>query len=62
MKPYIMTPVLRPETPSQEAYNRAFGPTRATIERAFGVLKRRFRYGPFVFVISLSMVGYIQTV
>lgn len=29
---------------AQEAYKRAFGPERATIERAFGVLKQRVRY------------------
>lgn len=40
-----MTPVLQATTPAQEAYNRSFGATRATIERAFGVLKRRFRLG-----------------
>lgn len=39
----MMTPILDPQTPSDEAYNRTFGATRATIERAFGVWKRRFR-------------------
>ena len=39
---YLMTPILNPTTPPQEAYNRAHITTRNTIERCFGVLKRRF--------------------
>lgn len=37
-----MTPFLNPATPSHEAYNRYQITTRNTIERCFGVLKRRF--------------------
>lgn len=43
LKPYLLTPVLEPQTASEEAYDRSLGATRATIERAFGVFKRRFR-------------------
>lgn len=39
---YLMTPFLNPNSPPQEAYNRAQISTRNTIERCFGVLKRRF--------------------
>lgn len=39
---YLMTPFLNPASPSQEAYNRAQIASRNTIERCFGVLKRRF--------------------
>lgn len=41
-KPYLLTPLLNPDTPSKEAYNRAQIATRNPIERCFGVLKRRF--------------------
>lgn len=39
---YLLTPFLRPSTPSEEAYNQAHIKTRNTVERCFGVLKRRF--------------------
>lgn len=39
---YLLTPFLNPSTPSEEAFNRAQISTRNTIERCFGVLKRRF--------------------
>lgn len=41
-KPYLLTPILNPANPSEEAYNVAHIATRNTIERFFGVLKRRF--------------------
>ena len=43
LKPYMLTPVLDVTNPSEEAYNRSLTATRATIERAFGVWKGRFR-------------------
>ncbi|CAH1380002.1 unnamed protein product [Tenebrio molitor] len=41
-KPHLLTPVLNPINASQEAYNTAHIATRNTVERFFGVLKRRF--------------------
>lgn len=41
-KQYLLTPLLNPANASEQAYNRAHISTRNTIERFFGVLKRRF--------------------
>lgn len=43
LKNHLLTPVLNPSNPHGEAYNDAHAKTRAPIERAFGVLKMRFR-------------------
>jgi hypothetical protein len=43
LKKYLLTPVLTPSNPHEEAYNEAHARTRNTIERSFGVLKMRFR-------------------
>lgn len=39
---YILTPILRPLTAAERRYNSAHIRTRNTVERTFGVLKRRF--------------------
>ena len=39
---YLLTPVARANTPQEERYNYAHSRTRTVIERAFGILKRRF--------------------
>lgn len=39
---YMFTPMLNPQTPQQQHYNRAHISTRNVIERVNGVLKRRF--------------------
>ncbi|KAM7297958.1 putative nuclease HARBI1 [Ixodes scapularis] len=39
---YLFTPVAAPKTPAERAYNRAHIPTRSTVERQYGVWKRRF--------------------
>jgi DDE superfamily endonuclease len=40
----MMTPLAHPNTPNEEAYNRAHKKTRSSsIECAFGLLKSRFR-------------------
>lgn len=41
-RPYLLTPLLHTQTPAEEAFNRSHISTRNTIERVFGVLKRRF--------------------
>ncbi|CAG4991801.1 unnamed protein product [Parnassius apollo] len=41
-KPYLLTPVLNPVSEAEHRYNEAHIKTRNTIERAFGVWKRRF--------------------
>ncbi|XP_054159754.1 putative nuclease HARBI1 [Oppia nitens] len=41
-KPYLLTPLLDPKTNAEKAYNYSHIRTRNTIERAFGVLKKRF--------------------
>lgn len=40
-KNYLLTPFLRPQNNAEEAYNKSHIATRNTIERCFGVLKRR---------------------
>ena len=40
--PYLMTPFLDPSTRKERAFNRSLKSTRSAIERAFGILKRRF--------------------
>lgn len=42
IKPYVITPLLNPQTPAPHIFNEAQIRTRNPIERAIGVLKRRF--------------------
>ncbi|XP_042234059.1 putative nuclease HARBI1 [Homarus americanus] len=42
LRPYILTPIHNPSEEKQRKYNRSHIKTRATIERTFGVWKRRF--------------------
>ncbi|XP_046360526.1 putative nuclease HARBI1 [Haliotis rufescens] len=42
-RPWLLTPIVNPTTPSEERYNTAHCRTRNTVERAFGLLKSRFR-------------------
>ena len=47
-RPYLLTPVGNPTTPAEAAYNNAHATARNCIERANGILKRRFpvlKYG-----------------
>lgn len=39
---YLLTPIRHPRTRQEEAYNTAVRKARLVIERAFGLLKRRF--------------------
>ncbi|WAQ95414.1 HARB1-like protein, partial [Mya arenaria] len=43
LRHYLMTPVLRPQGIQQTAYNVAHARGRVVVERAFGLLKSRFR-------------------
>lgn len=49
LRPWLLTPVARPDNASHERYNRHHRSTRQTIERTFGLWKMRFlclhRYG-----------------
>lgn len=42
-KPYLLTPLLHPVTPSEIRYNRSHCSTRASIERTFGQWKGMFK-------------------
>lgn len=42
VKPYVITPLLNPQTAEENLFNESQIRTRNPIERAFGVLKRRF--------------------
>ena len=44
LKEWLMTPINNPRNRQEENYNRAHCRTRNVVERAFGVLKARFRY------------------
>ena len=44
LKRYLLTPVASPCNAQERAYNNSHTRTRNTVERAFGVLKRRFGY------------------
>nr|XP_034316524.1 putative nuclease HARBI1 [Crassostrea gigas] len=44
LKEWLMTPISNPRSGQEERYNSAHCRTRNAIERAFGVLKARFRY------------------
>ncbi|XP_052818496.1 putative nuclease HARBI1 [Mya arenaria] len=43
LRNYLLTPILRPTANAQVAYNDAHARGRVVVERAFGVLKSRFR-------------------
>ncbi|XP_033739041.1 putative nuclease HARBI1 [Pecten maximus] len=43
LRPWLLTPVTTPASRSDEMYNRSHMKTRNVVERAFGMLKSRFR-------------------
>lgn len=42
VKPYLITPLLNPQTPAEHLFNESQIRTRNPVERCFGVWKRRF--------------------
>ena len=42
LRPYLLTPILNPQNAAERRYNYAHIRTRNTVERLFGVWKRRF--------------------
>jgi len=43
LSPFLMTPIANPTTAAEVRYNKKHSQTRNTVERAFGLLKMRFR-------------------
>ena len=42
LRQWLLTPILRPQSPEDERYNRSHKRTRCLVERGIGQLKRRF--------------------
>lgn len=42
LKEYLMTPLQGPQTPAEQLYNESLIRTRISVERMFGIWKRRF--------------------
>jgi len=60
-KPYLLTPISTPITAAEQRYNAAHILSRNVVERAFGVVKRRFpclRYGLRVKVFSGAQIKF----
>lgn len=55
-RPYLLTPLQNPHTPAEQLYNEAHIRTRNSIERTFGIWKRRFP------ILSLGMRVKLETV
>lgn len=56
VRKYLLTPLITPRSPSEQKYNETQIRTRNSIERFFGVIKRRFP------VLSLGMRVRLDTV
>ncbi|XP_026738240.1 putative nuclease HARBI1 [Trichoplusia ni] len=59
LKSYLLTPLLNPQTQSQQLYNEAHIRTRNCIERCFGVWKRRFPIVALTMRLSLSRANAV---
>ncbi|XP_041461458.1 putative nuclease HARBI1 [Lytechinus variegatus] len=42
-QPWLMTPLTNPQSPAEQRFNSSLTRTRVCVERAFGILKSRFR-------------------
>ncbi|CAH2109216.1 unnamed protein product [Euphydryas editha] len=58
-RPYLLTPILTPNTGGEHRYNEAHIKTRNTIERTFGIWKRRFPVVALTMRLSLPKVQAI---
>ncbi|RZC42825.1 DDE Tnp 4 and/or Plant tran domain containing protein [Asbolus verrucosus] len=58
-KPYLLTSILNPSSGSEEAYNQVHILTRNSIERCFGVLKRRFPCLQIGLRVNLALITQI---
>ena len=56
VKPYLLTPILNPQTAPERRYNYSHCRTRNTVERLFGVWKRRFATGLRVKVRTVLVI------
>ncbi|WAQ98344.1 HARB1-like protein [Mya arenaria] len=54
LRNYLLTPILRPTANAQVAYNDAHARGRVVVERAFGMLKSRFRSLKVVMEVNIS--------
>ncbi len=59
-KPYLLTPLLNPQSIPQKRYNNSHIATRNVIERAFGVLKTRF--GCLDKVLKIQLKNTLTTI
>ncbi|KAL0879439.1 hypothetical protein ABMA27_003190 [Loxostege sticticalis] len=59
LKPYLLTPLLNPQTRGQQLYNEAHIRTRNVIERCFGVWIRRFPVVALTLRLSLPRANAV---
>lgn len=55
-RPFLMTPLLNPTTPAEEAYNASHILARNVVERTFGCWKRKFQCLSRKFTLKLHNI------